>query len=208
MQKLTVNDAAEKLGISKEAIYNRIRRNTIKSIEENGIKYVILDDSITNKPKTNITNAKKESSVSKNDFVKYLIAQIEELKIKNKTLQEDKEKLFREKEEILISTKDEIKTMYQERDEKLKYFLSLFEKPLLAKSEIKKEKEPFEIIIDSTPEEWISMGEYIERLNLKRKKRSKVKKLLIKNIGKSEFIKIESGILYINENLNLKKLKE
>ena len=41
MQKLTVADAAKFFDVSKEAIYNRIRRNTIDSVIEKGVRYVI-----------------------------------------------------------------------------------------------------------------------------------------------------------------------
>ncbi len=38
MKKLTINEAAKKLGITKEAIYNRIRRGSIETMVENGEK--------------------------------------------------------------------------------------------------------------------------------------------------------------------------
>ena len=44
MQKLAVNEAAEILGITKEAVYNRIRRGSLKTVIENGTKFVILDE--------------------------------------------------------------------------------------------------------------------------------------------------------------------
>ena len=44
MQKLAINEAAEILGITKEAVYNRIRRGSLKTVIENGIKFVILDE--------------------------------------------------------------------------------------------------------------------------------------------------------------------
>ncbi len=83
MQKLTINDAAKYLGISKEAIYNRIRRKTIQTIEENGIKYVIFENLEINKQKS---LSQKEKFSSKNDLTEYLLAEINELKIKNKAL--------------------------------------------------------------------------------------------------------------------------
>lgn len=45
MSKLTVADAAKKLGVSKEAIHNRIRRGSLQSVVEDGVKLVILDGS-------------------------------------------------------------------------------------------------------------------------------------------------------------------
>lgn len=44
MQKLSITQVADKFGISKEAVYNRIRRGTFKTVEEDGVKFIILDD--------------------------------------------------------------------------------------------------------------------------------------------------------------------
>lgn len=224
MKKLSINEAAEILGISKEAIYNRIRRNTIKSIEENGVRFVILDGISTNKQTQTATNTKNFSSnfVSskketkkeghKSDFIEYLIKEIDELKDKIKELEQDKEKLFREKEKILVDTKDEIKAMYEERDEKLKYFLSFFEKPLLQKKETFR-SEPIDLAVKESSDEffddneWVSIGEYLNSLFLKRKKKLKIQNLLIENIGKSEFIKVKNDTILINKNINLNLLK-
>ena len=225
MKKLSINEAAEVLGISKEAIYNRIRRNTIKSIEENGVRYVILDGISTNKQTQNSTNTKyntanfakikkepKPGQDQKSDFIDYLIKEIDELKDKIKELENDKENLFREKEKILVDTKDEIKAMYEERDEKLKYFLSFFEKPLLQKKE-KFQTDPIDLAVKESSDEnfydeaWVSINEFLDTLFVKRKKRLKIQNLLIENIGKSEFIKLKNDMILINKNINLDLLK-
>ncbi len=41
-KKLTVVEAAKLLGVSKEAIYNRLRRGTLQSVVEEGVKYIVL----------------------------------------------------------------------------------------------------------------------------------------------------------------------
>lgn len=223
MQKLSIADAASKLGISKEAIYNRIRRNTIKSFEENGVKYVILDEK----------QAPAREKVQKNsDFIEYLKSEIEYLKLKNRALQEDKEKLFREKEELLISTKDEIKSIYKERDEKLKYFLTLLEKPFLSKEpidveasteaiEFKKEiikeslaqtKAKDELKVEDKNKEekketWVSLREFLDAQNMKKKERKELKKYLVDNAYENENIKIEAGMLYINLNFDINSIQ-
>lgn len=224
MKKLSINEAADILGISKEAIYNRIRRNTIKSVEENGVRFVILDEISTNKQTQTTTNTKNFSSnfVSpkketkkdphKSDFIEYLIKEIDELKDKIKELEQDKEKLFREKEKILVDTKDEIKAMYEERDEKLKYFLSFFERPLLQKKETFK-SEPIDLAVKESSDEffddseWLSIGSFLNSLDIKRKKKLKIQNLLIENIGKSEFVKVKNDTILINKNIDLNLLK-
>jgi len=224
MKKLSINEAADILGISKEAIYNRIRRNTIKSVEENGVRFVILDEISTNKQTQTTTNTKNFSAnfaspkketkkdPHKSDFIEYLIKEIDELKDKIKELEQDKEKLFREKEKILVDTKDEIKAMYEERDEKLKYFLSFFEKPLLQKKETFK-SEPIDLAVKESSDEffddseWLSIGSFLNSLDIKRKKKLKIQNLLIENIGKSEFIKVRNDTILINKNIDLNLLK-
>lgn len=224
MKKLSINEAADILGISKEAIYNRIRRNTIKSVEENGVRFVILDEISTNKQTQTTTNTKNFSAnfaspkketkkdPHKSDFIEYLIKEIDELKDKIKELEQDKEKLFREKEKILVDTKDEIKAMYEERDEKLKYFLSFFEKPLLQKKETFK-SEPIDLAVKESSDEffddseWLSIGSFLNSLDIKRKKKLKIQNLLIENIGKSEFIKVKNDTILIQKNIDLNLLK-
>ena len=224
MKKLSINEAADILGISKEAIYNRIRRNTIKSVEENGVRFVILDEISTNKQTQTTTNTKNFSAnfaspkketkkdPHKSDFIEYLIKEIDELKDKIKELEQDKEKLFREKEKILVDTKDEIKAMYEERDEKLKYFLSFFEKPLLQKKETIK-SEPIDLAVKESSDEffddseWLSIGSFLNSLDIKRKKKLKIQNLLIENIGKSEFVKVKNDTILINKNIDLNLLK-
>ena len=223
MQKLSIADAASKLGVSKEAIYNRIRRNTIKSFEEDGVKYVILDEKQT---------PLREKVQKNSDFIEYLKSEIEYLKLKNRALQEDKEKLFREKEELLISTKDEIKSIYKERDEKLKYFLTLLEKPFLSKEpidveasteaiEFKKEiikeslaqtkaKDELKVEDKNKKEKnktWVSLREFLDAQNMKKKERKELKKYLVDNAYENENIKIEAGMLYINLNFDINSIQ-
>lgn len=201
MQRLSVADAAEKLGISKEAIYNRIRRQTIQSEEVDGVRYVLIekDDS------KNISQAKpQKQNKNDKDFIDYLKNEIEYLRLKMKALQDDKEKLFREKEQILTSTKDEIKAIYNERDEKLKYFLSLLEKPLIAQTD---KIEAIEI--KTTPKEdkkWLSLKDFLDTLDLKKKDRKEAKKQIIEKAYDSEFIKIEAGMIFIDKGFDIKTL--
>lgn len=223
MQKLSIADAASKLGVSKEAIYNRIRRNTIKSFEEDGVKYVILDEKQT---------PLREKVQKNSDFIEYLKSEIEYLKLKNRALQEDKEKLFREKEELLISTKDEIKSIYKERDEKLKYFLTILEKPFLSKEpidveasteaiEFKKEIIKESLAQTQTKDEvkaedknkeekketWVSLREFLDAQNMKKKERKELKKYLVDNAYENKNIKIEAGMLYINLNFDINSIQ-
>ncbi|MDD7421949.1 helix-turn-helix domain-containing protein [Campylobacter hominis] len=203
MQKLSVAEAAKKLGVSKEAIYNRIRRNKLKTTDEDGVRFVIFDDDepILTKQTKKISNS--------DGFIDYLLQEIAELKAQISDLNEQKDELFHQKEEILIANKNEIKQMYKERDEKLSYFLSFFEKPLLGIKQTpdndKTKDEALEIFPD---DDWVSIGEYLRAQKLSHKKIIKARKIIIKNIGKTPLIKIKNDILLVHKELDIAILKQ
>ena len=209
MKKVSIGEAAEILGISKEAVYNRIRRNSLRAEESGGVRYVLLDDEMQSEPASqNSAKSPRTSGTAgtTQSFIDYLIKEISELKGKIEALQSDKDRLHKEKEEILIASKDEIKLMYKERDEKLRYFLSFFDKPLLSSKS--REAKPYDVEIKEKTfdrSEWTSLAKFVK--SLKRKKRLKAQSLIIENIGKSEFIRVEGNELLINQSLDIKSLK-
>ena len=188
MKKVSIGEAAEILGISKEAVYNRIRRNSLRAEESGGVRYVLLDDEMQQSEPASQNSAKgprTSGTAGTQSFIDYLIKEISELKGKIEALQSDKDRLHKEKEEILIASKDEIKLMYKERDEKLRYFLSFFDKPLLSSKS--RETKPYDVEIKEKTfdrSEWTSLAKFVK--SLKRKKRLKAQSLIIENIGKSE----------------------
>lgn len=209
MKKVSIGEAAEILGISKEAVYNRIRRNSLRAEESGGVRYVLLDDEMQQSEPASQSSAKSPrtgGAAGTQSFIDYLIKEISELKGKIEALQSDKDRLHKEKEEILIASKDEIKLMYKERDEKLRYFLSFFDKPLLSSKS--REAKPYDVEIKEKAfdrSEWMSLAKFVK--SLKRKKRLKAQSLIIENIGKSEFIRVEGNELLINQSLDIKSLK-
>ncbi|WP_297942764.1 helix-turn-helix domain-containing protein [uncultured Campylobacter sp.] len=209
MKKVSIGEAAEILGISKEAVYNRIRRNSLRAEESGGVRYVLLDDEMQQSEPASQSSAKSSrtsGAAGTQSFIDYLIKEISELKGKIEALQSDKDRLHKEKEEILIASKDEIKLMYKERDEKLRYFLSFFDKPLLSSKS--REAKPYDVEIKEKAfdrSEWTSLAKFVK--SLKRKKRLKAQSLIIENIGKSEFIRVEGNELLINQSLDIKSLK-
>lgn len=120
-KKLTVIEAAKLLGVSKEAIYNRLRRGSLQSVMEEGIKYILLPK---NSLKDTVTLRKVEP-VHESAYVELLKVQLEEMKLKNEKLELDKERLIADKERLLIESKEKIEMIYKERDEQLKAILAL-----------------------------------------------------------------------------------
>ena len=121
-KKLTVMEASKLLGVSKEAIYNRLRRGTLHSVTEDGVKYILLGKS---SKKELSLNVRKSEGVIENAYVNLLKEQLEALKAKNERLENDKERLIADKERLLIESKEKIERIYKERDEQLTTILSL-----------------------------------------------------------------------------------
>jgi len=138
-KKLTVIETAELLGVSKEAIYNRIRRGSLQTTIDNGIKYVILTDEVKKSSQT-----KKINSIANDAYIQLLRDEMKELKERNKILEADKERLIYEKEKLLIESKEKIEQIYKQRDEQLKTILSLATKNIIEH----KVEERSDIVID------------------------------------------------------------
>ncbi|RAZ46537.1 DNA-binding protein [Campylobacter hyointestinalis] len=192
MKRVPINEAAQILGITKEAIYNRIRRKSLKSEEKDGVKYVILDDEPIKPKKTD-------------NFTKYLLSQIASLKLQNERLLEQKDKLVKEKEEIIITKIEELKAAYQSSDERLRAVLSMSGRSFKALDDTQMIEAEVEEI---GSKKWLSLSEFLSNLKIKEKKLKKLQIYLLKCIGKKKFIKFENGIIYIRSNLDYDRLKE
>ena len=218
MSKVPVSEAAEILGVTKEAVYNRIRRGTLKTFEKDGVKYVVLDGyepqaASKSAPKTSksakSSEPKKSAKTGEFDVNEFLLSQIGELKEQNKNLQADKDRLFREKEQILLNNKSEIAQIYRERDEKLRGFLSMLERPLLARQN-GEYVAPIDVeFVESKPEnegKWTRLAEFLKSQNLSGKSLKKTQNKIIKNIGKSKFIKFKKGVIMVKSKKISKEL--
>ena len=105
MKKVSIGEAAEILGISKEAVYNRIRRNSLRAEESGGVRYVILDDEMQQSEPASQSSAKSSrtsGAAGTQSFIDYLIKEISELKGKIEALQEDKDRLHKENVENTV----------------------------------------------------------------------------------------------------------
>jgi FtsZ-binding cell division protein ZapB len=142
MGKMTVAEAAEHFKISKEAIHNRVRRGTLNSVIENGVKYVLLPD---DKPK-----AQADSR-----FHDYIEKENERLKEKNEKLEAEINRLRDQREQMLIEEREKIEQIYKERDEQLKSVLQVFASKLLPETAVEAvvEEAVSAEIVEETPDE-------------------------------------------------------
>jgi excisionase family DNA binding protein len=213
-KKLTVMEMSKYLGVSKEAIYNRIRRGTLETVIEGGKKYVILTDTLKREGRL-----PKRSNITTNldsDYVDLLKAQVEELKIKNQKLENDKDKLLLDKERMLIESKEKIEQIYKERDEQLKTILTLANVPSLQNIASKKTEEPYieeveieEDIVDKICESfegWKTLKSYFKSKSFTKDEEKNIEKRVSKQLGKNAKIKSSQGKLYIKKDTKLKHI--
>lgn len=207
---------AEYLGVSKEAIYNRLRRGSLQSVIEDGKKYVLLTDSVKREgslPK------RAQSKAHDSEYVELLKSQIVELKEKNQKLEFDKERLQKQIHDMLIESKEQIEKIYKERDEQLKTILTLANIPTLGHKlqestkedtidtfeEVEIEEDIVEKICEEY-EEWQMVEEYLDEKEIDGKRREKIGKKLLKQVGKSLHVKMVDDELFIKKGIKLKKV--
>ncbi|MDR3346858.1 MAG: helix-turn-helix domain-containing protein [Campylobacteraceae bacterium] len=209
MKKLTVSDAANALGITKEAVYNRVRRGTLESVTQDGERYIIIDDenkSVAQKL-TPVSVPKSKNTAPDERYINLLVSQINELKSTNTELNRDKERLIREKEQLLMEQRIALETIYKERDEQLKAILTLANRSLLARSAnndeltIEASYEPPLLSRESADEgdftDWRELKSYLKAKGLSRKKKKKIISQAKKVVGVDGDVQEDEGILYV-----------
>ncbi len=205
MKKLTVSEAAEYFGVSKEAIHNRVRRGSLEVVVENGVKMVLLN------PDKIIKQTRKTTQVTAavtNDerYYKLLQEQNEKLQWKIEKLEGETRMLRDQKELMLIDERKKIEAIYQEKDEQLKSILSsLSSQFMLLKNKtaaIKDESETVEVEIqelsNSKKKSIIYLKKYLKSKNYSEKKSRRVKKVFSKRVKKDERITEIDGKIYLD----------
>ena len=189
---MTIEEAANFFGVSKEAIHNRIRRGRLKAVVEDGVKLVLISQSTPiQKPKSNKLEEK---------FNSFLEEQNKELKAKIEQLEQETRTLREEKERYLIEERIRIEQIYKEKDEQLKNILNAISSKFLLEAKPLEEDHIEEAQIEITPTQLktpklISLKEFIDSLALSKKKEQKLKEK-IKKLAKKDkrFIKKEKKI--------------
>jgi len=209
---MSINDAAEHFGVSKEAIHNRIRRGSLKSIIEDGVKLVIIDAST---PKRATQRANVAKSLSDDKYYKLLEDQNARLQSRVDTLETETRSLRDQKEEMLIQERIKIENIYKEKDEQLKNILSTISSKFMLNAPqeevIEPEEEHLEAEIetidavlteeskeDKSKSKVISLNKYLKKLNVSDKKREKIKKKFDKLYKKDKRIILYGKKYYVD----------
>jgi hypothetical protein len=102
--KITIKDYATQVGISTTAVYKQVQKGVLNSVEENGQKYVIIEDEDTNQ---GFKPGLKQVENKKDDCFKL----VEKLMKENKRLTKELLKQSESKERMLLSYVQEMKTL-------------------------------------------------------------------------------------------------
>jgi len=104
MSKITVNEYAKKYQITRQTVYNQVKKGLLESIEENGVLFVIDED-------TKVSNNSQKDNCQK--LVKKLLKRIEKL-------EEKLDKSQDQKLELAMSYVNEMKALYLPKPKKKK----------------------------------------------------------------------------------------
>ena len=201
MSKLSIADAAQKLGVSKEAIHNRIRRGSLTSVMEKGVKLVILDDKTATKVTTRRSSVKKTIPKVDDRYYKLLEEQNKVLQQKVDNLEGETRTLRDQKEQMLIDEREKIEQIYKDKDEQLKNILNaLSSKFMLSAPE--EEIEPKEELVETEIDESKASKSRLISLKKHLKSRDFSKKKITNLYDKfKKYAKEDSRIITIGKKL-------
>jgi valyl-tRNA synthetase len=206
MGKMTIDEAAQKLGVSKEAIHNRIRRGSLESVIEDGVKFVMLDASKT-APTQKRTTTRRASNSTTDRYYKFLEEQNQELHKKVEKLEGETRSLRDQKEQMLIEEKKKIEEIYIQKDEQLKSILSAISSKFMLNAPTLNEEDEHhdaevEVLelneseeIQSQP---ISLKKYLKDKDISKKEKKKIQEKLYKKAKKDDRITIIGEKVYID----------
>jgi hypothetical protein len=193
MTKLNVGDAAEFFGVSKEAVHNRIRRGSLETVMEDGVKMVVIADGLHAMKKT--PTAKKTSLSSGDKYYQHLEEQNVKLQEKVEKLEGETRTLREQKEQMLIEERIKIEQIYKEKDEQLKNVIQAISSQLLLSSQAKPEQLSHleaEIEVDEPLYERVSLKKYLKEQGFSEQKQERILKRCKKASKKDErIIRIE-----------------
>lgn len=206
MPKLSISDAAERLGVSREAIHNRIRRGSLQSVVEGGVKLVLLDEEGEARSVAKKADSKKGSHQSDERYVRFLEEQNIKLQEKVETLQGETRTLRDQKEQMLIEERIKIEQIYKEKDEQLKNIINAISSKFMLHTPKEFSHDQEELIEAEINEnatlkrKLTSLKKYIKSQNFSKKRSKEIKELFMDaakedkrviTIGKKQYIDLQ-----------------
>jgi len=202
MKKMSVAEAAEFFGVSKEAVHNRIRRGSLKSIlNGDNVKMVLVDETSSVKkaaPKKRVI----KNSANDERYYKLLESQNTKLQERVAVLENETRSLRDQKEQMLIEERQKIETIYKEKDEQLKNILHTISSKFMLGAPLEEEDtfeaEMIEIEDDDIVSNMISLKKYLKSFDFSEKKIKKIKKRFKEKSKNDERITIVGSKYYLD----------
>ncbi len=195
---MSVADTAIFYGVSREAIHNRIRRGSLESVVEDGVKMVIVD---VDKPKKAPTKRVAKQAGHDERYYKLLEAQNVKLQERVETLEGETRSLRDQKEAMLIEERKKIEAIYKEKDEQLKNILQTIASKFMLDAPVQEEEETVDAEISVEEEiasNVISLKKYLKSFDFSEKKMKKIKKRFKENAKNDERIIIIGSKYYLD----------
>jgi len=205
MKKITVGEAAEYFGVSKEAIHNRIRRGSLEVVVENGVKMVLLNPNKTATPMKKRVTRTVNSAKNDERYYKLLAEQNAKLQARVDTLENETRSLRDQKELMLVEERKKIEEIYKEKDAQLKNVLNTLSKQfMLTSPAVAVEDEVLEVEINEETDKEaegdsvISLKKYLKSTKYSAKKIEKIRARFKKHSKTDDRIIMVGKKCYIN----------
>ncbi len=204
MPNMTIIEAAEYFGVSKEAIHNRVRRGSLSVSVVDGVKLVEVDTNTkTAPPSPRRTQTKQVNSINSDKYYQFLEEQNSRLHEKVEKLESETRALRDQKEEMLIQERIKIEQIYKDKDEQLKNILGTISSQFMQNTPIAQiEEEHLEAEIEVQEEKpkdkIISLKKYLKSKKISDKKSDKIKARFKKRAKKDNRITTIGKKYYIN----------
>lgn len=170
MKKMTIAEAAEHFGVSKEAIHNRVRRGSLNCIVENGVKYVAVETAKGGNQAASLANDSR--------YTQYIEQENERLRERVDVLEKETGRLRDQREQMLIDERIKVEQIYKERDAQLRSVLHVVATKFLSHANVDKVMEEADAInadVIDAEEEWISLKAFLKLKRIKDKEKKKIK---------------------------------
>lgn len=191
MKKMTIAEAAEHFGVSKEAIHNRIRRGSLTCIVENGVKFVAVASAKV---------AHSEAAIEADRYTRYIEQENERLRDKVDVLEKETTRLRDQREQMLIDERVKIEQIYKERDAQLRSVLHVVATKFLshANADAVVEEAINADVVEVADEEWISLKAFLKLKRVKEKEKKKIKNRFETAVEADERLTLREGKVFLN----------
>ncbi len=201
MSRMSILEAAEYFGVSKEAIHNRIRRGSLSSIIEDGVKLVVVDKTAQVSAKTHT----RRTNTSMDDrYYKLLEEQNSALQAKVEKLENETKSLRDQKELMLVKEREKIEEIYKQKDEQLKNILNAISSKFMLdapRAEVIEEEHleaEIELKERKPDDKVISLNKFLKQSDFSQKRQEKIKTKFKKIAKKDNRIIVIGKKYYMN----------